>query len=214
MINIFINNVGYACPTSWDDITLAQAARLELLSEQLSGAAKDALAEVYEPSAMREIADPEVQAELETFGTKIFGLLCGVSDQTVRATEPGHIQELVGRHLLRFAVGMIFEPDYAPRQITSFAWNGETLRLPRTDIDLAGITMPMADASAVELCGATDLYNTGRGSQAAMIVAMLCRPEGEPYDERKAKERARTMADLPMSIALEVFFCLPLRTTT
>ncbi|MBQ4278572.1 MAG: hypothetical protein IJC16_01280 [Rikenellaceae bacterium] len=214
MINILINNIGYTCPTSWDDITLAQAVRLESLSEQLSGAAKDALAEVYEPSAMRETADPGVQAELETFGEKIFGLLCGVPDQTVLATEPEHIRELVGRYLLRFAAGMIFEPDYVPRRITSFAWNGETLHLPRTDIDLAGMTMPMADASAAELCGATDLYNAGRGAQAAMIVAMLCRPEGEPYDERRAKERARTMTGLPMSIAMEVFFCLPQRTIT
>ena len=40
-----------------------------------------------------------------------------------------------------------------------------------------------------------------------LIVAILCRPEGEAYNERVARERAEKFKQLPCTVALDVFFC-------
>ena len=212
MINIFINNQCYSCPTSWDDITLQQAVALDEFTENLSKEVKDRLAAKYEPSAERDIPDTDSQTMLQIFEQKLFALLCKIPENVVQQTDPKQINRIVDQYLIHFATGMIFEPDYEPRHIQSFEWEGERLFLPKSDTDLQNIEMPLAQVSAIELCEATDLYNADRILQAAMIIAILCRPEGEQYDENKAKLRAKTMGTLPMSIALEVFFCLSQRT--
>ena len=42
----------------------------------------------------------------------------------------------------------------------------------------------------------------------ANIIAILCRPKDEQYDEAKSLKRAETMSELSMDIVWEIFFYL------
>ena len=212
MVKIVINNQVFHCPSDWDDVTIKQIAELRRLTLMLSGDVKDKLAVRYEPSAIRETDSLQDTSLFDSDWTEaVFCLMCMVPMSIIRVTDPKHIAFIVERYLMRFIIGVIFEPDYEPRGIEVFEWNGERLYMPKSTMDIAGRQMPFSDASVIELCEATDLYNVDRMMWAALIVAILCRPELEKFDEEKVKERAKNMVTLPMSIALEVFFCSSLR---
>lgn len=74
----------------------------------------------------------------------------------------------------------------------------------------------MADETAESWAESNDLYLASENPYdcMALIVAILCRPEGEKYDEMKARERAEEFRQLPAYIAFEVFFCKLWQTTT
>ena len=90
----------------------------------------------------------------------------------------------------------------------AFVWAGERLFFPKEARGFEGKTIPMACLSAEEFCEATDLYIEDKWSYAPLIVAALCRPEGERYDERKACARAGRMRKIPMGIVLRLYAML------
>ena len=89
-----------------------------------------------------------------------------------------------------------------------FEWAGERLFFPKEMRGFEGRKIPMAYLSAEEFCEATDLYIEDKWSYGPLIVAALCRPEGERYDERKAGRRAGRMRKLPMGIVLRLYAML------
>ena len=89
-----------------------------------------------------------------------------------------------------------------------FEWAGERLFFPKEMRGFEGKKIPMAYLSAEEFCEATDLYIEDKWSYGPLIVAALCRPEGERYDERKACRRAGRMRKLPMGIVLRLYAIL------
>lgn len=105
---------------------------------------------------------------------------------------------------------------YEPIGIESFEWEGVEYKLPRMTADGFGGMLPMADETAESWAESNDLYLASENPYdcMALIVAILCRPEGEKYDELKARERAEEFRQLPAYIAFEVFFCKLLQTTT
>ena len=105
---------------------------------------------------------------------------------------------------------------YEPVGIKSFEWEGVTYHLPKMTADGFGGLLPMSDETAESWAESNDLYLATENPYDCMslIVAILCRPEGEKYDELKARERAEEFRQLPAYIAFEVFFCKLLQTTT
>lgn len=105
---------------------------------------------------------------------------------------------------------------YEPIGIESFEWEGIEYKLPRMTADGFGGLLPMSDETAESWAESNDLYLASENPYdcMALIVAILCRPEGEKYDEMKARERAEEFRQLPAYIAFEVFFCKLLQTTT
>jgi hypothetical protein len=105
---------------------------------------------------------------------------------------------------------------YEPIGIESFEWEGVEYKLPRMTADGFGGLLPMSDETAESWAESNDLYLASENPYdcMALIVAILCRPEGEKYDEMKARERAEEFRQLPAYIAFEVFFCKLLQTTT
>ena len=51
----------------------------------------------------------------------------------------------------------------------------------------------------------TDLYLCDKWRYAPLVVAILCRPEGEPYREQTCRHRAWSMKKLPMDIVLRLY---------
>jgi len=74
----------------------------------------------------------------------------------------------------------------------------------------------MIDVSALEYSESADLmtaFSSLSGgakdySRLPMLVAILCRPKGEPYDEEAAIQRSETFESLTMDVVWSVFFSL------
>lgn len=98
---------------------------------------------------------------------------------------------------------------YEPREFEGFDFEGVHYRMPLSINDGFGGVMPMADTTAEEWAESNDLRVacSNPGEYMHLIVAILCRPEGEKYNERVARERAERFKQLPCSVALDVFFC-------
>lgn len=98
---------------------------------------------------------------------------------------------------------------YKPREFESFEFEGEEFFMPISIHDGFGGIMPMAEVSAEEWAESNDLRiaSTNVMEYAHLIIAILCRPKGEKYNERVARERAERFKDLPCNIAFDVFFC-------
>ena len=105
---------------------------------------------------------------------------------------------------------------YEPKGIKSFEWGGVKYMLPRLTADGFGGLMPMADETAESWAESNDLHLASANPYEYMplIVAILCRPEGEPYSEQTARARAEEFRNLPAYIAFEVFFCKLLQSAT
>ena len=86
-----------------------------------------------------------------------------------------------------------------------FDWNGIRMLFPAPAVDPDGSVVPLAHTTAVELCEATDLYLCDKWRYAPLVVAILCRPEGEPYREQTCRHRAWSMKKLPMDIVLRLY---------
>ena len=105
---------------------------------------------------------------------------------------------------------------YEPKGIKSFEWEGVEYMLPRLTADGFGGLMPMADETAESWAESNDLHLacTNPYEYMPLIVAILCRPEGEPYNEQTARARAEEFKHLPAYIAFEVFFCKLMQSAT
>jgi hypothetical protein len=104
---------------------------------------------------------------------------------------------------------------YEPKGIEKFEFEGVEYHLPRLTADGFGGLLPMADETAESWAESNDLHLACANPYQHMplIVAILCRPEGEPYKEQAARARAELFKQLPAYIAFEVFFCKLMQST-
>jgi len=162
--------------------------------------------------------------ELEKDFPLFYGqVICALSD--VPAEKMQYVKKISREEIYRYksadgvscmsvVMGLIKEPfDFKPKGLKSFEWQGETLLMPETK-KILGIERPLSGESAITFCESADLLinsekiEQGKYKSMANIISILCRPEGEEYDESKSLKRAETMGKLSMDIVWEVFFCL------
>lgn len=220
-IKVRINNEGkmqrvksnradlYTIPMDIEALTIGQAQQIfkavaedEDYLDFLSGAQKERWSSellVYARKATR------IMAMLGGFDVSAVELL---RDDEVMAIAP-QFEMGVLRPLYIFGM-------YEPREFRSFTFEGVEFEMPASINDGFGGVMPMAEASAEEWAESNDLRiaSTNPMEYAHLILAILCRPKGEKYNERVARERAEKFKDLSCSIAFDVFFCRLRRTST
>jgi hypothetical protein len=127
------------------------------------------------------------------------------------------VESLTDEEVIKFAPNFEFQVlrplympgAYEPSDFEGFDFEGVHYRMPLSIADGFGGVMPMADTTAEEWAESNDLRIAGSNPAEYMhlIVAILCRPEGEKYNERVARERAEKFKKLPCKVALDVFFC-------
>ncbi len=208
MIDIYINNQRWHCPTQWKEVSLGQAMRLETLIDAAPAEIRGHFATAFDPSAEESGLDATENQPLQEFYARTLAILGNIPEEICLRTVPEQVAEFVDHYLSLFVVSLIFEPVFEPEHPDGFEWRGERLLLPRSGVDVAGKELPCAGLSAEEFCNASELYTADRIRYAAAIIATLCRPEGEAYDEQCALRRAQGMEMLDMQTVLEVFFCL------
>lgn len=136
---------------------------------------------------------------------KILTGICGVPRCVVRRTGAGYMTRFVTSFTGQCFDEMTKATGNNNLEAKPFTLGTEILFPPHTPLDFDGDRMPLGNACAEEFCEAADLYAADAIKYAPLITALLCRPQGERYDQNKAMQRAALIKDLGMETALGIF---------
>ena len=204
MLTVNIDKYYLVCET-WDDIPLSV---FLTLNEKVNSCPK------WYKNILLDIEDDVDINEMFAFQKDVLEILSSIPRSILDKCTFLDVFTVFDTYLKKFVISCLDEIAFEPKMITSFVNDDVHLFLPAFDTDISGKTIPLSHITALELCEATDLHiagealPTGQFSYAANVVSILCRKEGERYDEAVSKERARKMKDMPMSFVLEVFWAL------
>lgn len=225
MITVTINEQTFHLFNEWKDITVDRASRVHDIRMPAS------LRKCYEVALNRSISEEEAQRQLDEATKEIsfedqykvipkyFGeVLLELSDiprEMITKIDVTSIRAIYHTYLKKIVEGIHFIPsDYQPNQINSFEFEGETYFLP-TDKKVFGQSVPMVDLTALEFTESADLaielakINESKDlSRIANLIAILCRKQGEAYDEDVCLKRGEEFKRLTMDLAWDVFFSL------
>ena len=206
MFRIKIADQSYQCPTEWGDITLADAVRLQQMVAELPAEVKAhfTFGDDEQPGELSET----ISESLCRLGRDMLMSLAKVPEDVAERVEPTDLLAAVKVYFGEFIVSLLGTPITQPTGLTSFECAGKTFRLPAIGTDIIDNPTPLHNISAVELCEASDLVANSDLRLAPVVVAILCRPEGESYDEDVVRERARSFAELPANIYMELLYLL------
>lgn len=205
MFSFGINNITYSCPTRWQELPISDAVKLQTLVKELPETVADHFRSLAGPAEeVVPVQGDDVGALLD-FWRKALHALSGCPLPVLDKTADTDVHALGEHCLTLFVFSLLAAPLYRPEGIEAFDTDGEWLVIPASGTDALGNTVPLSGITAKEFCDASDITAADDLTLAPLLLAVLCRPEGEPYDEERAKARARKMGDVPMSIYLEVY---------
>lgn len=226
MVNLEVHSAKVKLRDKWEDITLKEAIELYKLARKLP----DYVISLFEEK-LKEDPDEKRIAELSSKITaedqfkvlpSIYGemlqLLSNISEETLKKTTPVERKVLFDNFFAHLVLGLLFWPAYESQGINSFTHEGVEYFLPNST-KLFGYEKPGVDLTALEFTEMADLQiaaahlEEGKFGNASKIIAILCRPEGESYDEVKSGNRAESFMSLTMDKVWEVFFSLVESTT-
>jgi len=214
MTNVTINGESYAIKSDWCDFTIADAKKLYRVINSLM---PEKLSEFYnaktqkEREAVKGSTDDYVKNFPEFYGK----MICELSDipedimEMCLAGERLHIYKQLVEHIVE---GLLLIPRDVP-PIEGFVRNEVVYSLPLSEEEPGNLKIG-AYMTAIEFTEAADLQrfsselDGGMYERASEVIAILCRPEGEKYDEDVSRERAKEFEDLTMDICYGVFFSL------
>lgn len=140
---------------------------------------------------------------------RAMAIVGGFDESAVEALSDEEVIEYAPRWEMEVLRPLYQYGVYVPKAFEGFDFEGVHYNMPLSVADGFGGVMPMADTTAEEWAESNDLRiaSTHPVEYMHLILAILCRPEGESYNERVARERAEKFKGLPCSVALDVFFC-------
>ena len=223
MIAAKIGGAQYMIPSEWEDITIRQAVGV------LEIPMPESLMRIYREAAGRnendpawgdrmeklysEIPEEDIHKHLPEYRMKVLSVLCEIPEEVLRKTNTFSITSAYNIYMMGFENGLHFLPtDYKPELIDGFTFEGIRYCFPKSRKMFSDL-IPMFDATAIEFTESADLMIGLSKLQkdfrkAALLIAILCRPDGERYDEATALNRADRFLGLPMSVVWDVFFSL------
>lgn len=226
MILLKIGERQYRIAGGWEDITIRQAADLlaipmpeklrRMYTAGMTPGAKPEEAEKLVQAVVDSISLDERHKEFPRYYSRCIEALSDIPGEVLNKTSVTSITALYTTYVQPIVEGVHFFPaGYQHREIASFEVDGVTYQLP-TDRKIFGQSVPMVDVTALEFAESADLMiHTARITQerdfarVANMISILCRPEGEPYDEEVCLKRAEVFKDqLRMDVTWDVFFSL------
>lgn len=226
MIKFKINGQEYFGASGWEDITLGQAA--DLLRITMPDSLKDVYKAASNPDGLpsdklEEKIEEAQQAmpiheqfkEIPRYYSKVIECLSNVPGDLMAKVDVISIKTMYQAYFRQFAEGLHFFPhNYQPVDIKYFDFDGVRYFLP-VDRKIFGQPVPMVDVTALEFTESADLLIASTAAnkeqefgKVANMIAILCRPDGEKYDEAVSLARAEKFRALPMSTVWAVFFSL------
>lgn len=221
MLHFEVNNELVKLKTNWEEINLLEAINVLKISLTLP----ESLRAIYAEKLSEEPDEDKVEkllssiTEEETFKTipvvygNLIKALSDISPKTLNQIPSESRRALYAQYIQPIVLGLLFAPTYEYKSPRFFEFEGVKYFLPNV-LKIEDLEVPGIDLTAIEFTEAADLQiaasqmEAGRLENASKIVAILCRPEGEEYDEKVMLQRALSFQKLPMSVVWEVFFCL------
>lgn len=215
MAIIQIGTNSYECPEGWENIPLDRGIRLHKACAALPDRIRAVYAPVFNEKAEPVTLKDEELTLLADFQREVVGILCDIPTDILSVANSGDIAEVYNTMLATYAMSMMYQTlGFEPKGVAYFDWQGERYYFPDSGKDIVGNPAYMQGLSALRLAQLSDLAAAGdkmAGGEygyAATMVAIACLREGEQYSEAIARERTPIFASVPMSVVLEVFFCL------
>jgi hypothetical protein len=147
---------------------------------------------------------------------EFIGVLTTIDQALIDKLTPLARTNFYNKYLLQYVLGILFFPvNFSPIKEDSFNIEGVKYYYPKSRRFMVGteeIEEPFIDGTALEFTEVADLevaakeLEGGRFEMAANIIAILCRPEGEKYNEQVSLKRVPILIKhLRMDIVWQVF---------
>lgn len=219
MINITIRDTQYKVYESerWDEITIDKCIELTKL---IHSECPKSLLEFYNEVGNEESeyehnpTEKELIREYPAFYGKVIECLSDVPNEVVKKILPHDRTVFYKEYLEWFVIRMLYT-DYLskPYDKDYFEYKKVRYLFPESE-EVIGTMIPAYKTSAVEFAEASDVLialkelEGGNLEAVKQMIAIYCRPQGEPYNEHEAIKRAKEFGGLSMDIAYAVFFCI------
>lgn len=197
----------YDIPLDLDTLTIEQAMLVyDYINENATDEYRNFMSGSDAPSKKAWSSDLKKYSELVC---GVIAEITGIPQEAFAALSLRHQRVFCDVFELQIIRPLYMLGVYQPRNIREFEFEGVKYLLPKFTSDGFGGLLPMAEETTEAFAESNDLYMALDNPYQALplIIAILCRPEGEQYDELKARERAELFKGLPCSVAFEVFFC-------
>jgi hypothetical protein len=225
MISFKIGDVYANAISDWSEMTLSQGIALHEIAFKFPKAIPEMYELALQSNKQAEILELEatltdterIKAIPQLYG-EVIALLTDLPPKLIRKMPSAVRVKFYNDYLLDFVLGVLFFPhdwNYAP--IESFKFNGTTYLLPKgrvLNIGTSEFHEPFANGTAIEFTEVADFEIAAKGlaggrfAMAANIVSILCRPEGEAYNENTSLARVPIFMELSMDVVWNVFFCI------
>ncbi len=226
MILVTINGQSYSVCSEWKDLNISKAAELHKIpmpetlrncytvAVQAAGMPeKDA--EIRLDEAERQITIEDQHKHFPGYFLSVIACLSDIPEAVLRQTDVNSIKAIYQTYMKQFVEGVHFIPaGFTAMDIESFEFDGETFLLPKSK-KVFGVDVPMVDVSALEFTESADLMvymarieKDKDINTIANLISILCRPEGEKYNEEVSLARAERFKGLTMDVVWGVFFSL------
>lgn len=224
MLKVSINNHEYEVRNTWADITIDQAAQVakikmpdclkEVYKASLQSDGPDDRDKKIEKATLAITIEQQVKSIPRYYG-QVLEILSNVPHEVIKKISSPSVTVLYQTYLQDIVEGILYYPNLEESdQIEFFEFQGEKYYLPVSK-EIMGKPIPMVDLTALEFTESADILiglnvlNESRDlTHLANLIAILCRPKGELYDERKSADRAKQFTQLTMDIVWRVFFSL------
>lgn len=194
----------YAIKNQWREVTISEA--IELSKIELP----DYFTSIYKEidAAKREelvlgLKDDDFSKIIPDVQSEVLCLLSDIPRDIAFRLEPCSLTSLYNEVLAPIHLGIILHAPGDIEVVKDFKYEGQSFMLP-SNVVVMGNEIPMYNEQALPFCDAIELARGGIENYSAM-VATLCRPKGEVYNEDTARVRADMFKELPMSIAWNAF---------
>lgn len=222
MLLTTVNGQEFEICESWHDVTIEKA--VELYNVKLP----EKLADIYKvmyysPISQEEkvavisdlqgkITDEDLYKHFPSFYAKVLEILSDIPHDIIKKTDVISVKSIYITYLQKFVEGVMFFPEFDYSPIKSFRFRDVEYFLP-VSREVFGVDVPMVDVTALEFTESADMLSAVSSlqkdiSKLATLVAILCRPQGEAYDEQTTIQRTKEFQDLPMDVVWSVFFSL------
>jgi len=217
MIRIDIAGNKYFVSQQWREMTIAQGIALDAVVKHMPDNMKELYDDLHTGKRMEwttvGIGVDDIYIEWPKWYGKVISTVCDVPDEVMERTLSDQRTMIYKTYLEQFVLGLVYMPyDFIPDDKMWFTFEGERYYLPFSGKDGMNKEIPGRWMDTVEFTESADLLMTSKKLEegltmvAPKLIAILCRPKGEKYDEATILARAEKFTALGMDIAWKVLF--------
>ena len=202
---------------TWKEWSIDQAIKLNEVALSAPKKLLDIYAQMTKEEAEREeigITDKERLKTFPKFYGDVIHACSNIPKSVIKMMPEPYRKNLYDKYCLWFVFRVLYIDSFIKElDSKSFDFEGETYYLPEKK-EVLDSFIPNYESSAVEFQQSSDVMialedvKAGKIKGIKYLIAILCRPKGEPYDEGRIVERAEKFGKLDMEIGLGVFFYL------